>query len=118
MINCPICSSSLKEIDVAPCFDCGHAPHELEEHVRGAHQYYVFSLWGREIVLCDFCAADFDSYSPDYWGLTDEVVNGYPLKLQRKLDNSGVERDAFCSSCGHRVAFLLLRAYAMTQNAT
>lgn len=118
MINCPICSTQLQPIEVAPCFDCGHAPRELDECIRGEHEYQLFELWGREIVLCDFCDADFGSYYPNYWGLPKGPLPGYPLRLLRKLENAGIGQDLYCPSCDHRLAFLLFRSYAMAHNAT
>ena len=117
MTDCPVCSTRLKATDTAPCFDCGHMAHELGECARGEHEYHVFELWGREIVLCDFCDADFGSYFPDYWGLPEGPLPDYPLHLIRKLDSPGIEQDLYCVTCKHRLAFLLFRAHALAHNA-
>lgn len=115
--SCPICAGSLEMIDIAPCFDCGHSPSELGELVRGEHEYHVFEIWGHEIVLCDFCDADFGSYYPEYWGLPRGPFPDYLLALVRKVGNPEVGRDWFCPACKHRLAFLRFRSLAMAHNA-
>ena len=120
MTDCPICSTQLQPIDTAPCFDCGHITRELGECRRGEHEYHVLELWGRKIVLCDFCDfcdADFESYGPEYWGLSERPLPDYPLHLVHKLDSPRIEQDLYCASCEHRLAFLLFRAHALTHNA-
>lgn len=117
MTNCPICSKELQRIEVAPCFDCGHESIEREHFAQGQHEYHVFELWGQEIVLCDFCDADFGSYFPGYWGLPEGPHPEYPLHLVRYLDNPSIEQDLYCAPCKHRLAFLLFRRYALTHNA-
>jgi len=107
----------MQSIDVAPCFDCGHAPTEIEHFVQQQHEYHVFEVWGREIVLCDFCDADFGSYFPDYWGMPEGSLPDYPLQLIRKLDNPAIERDLYCANCKHRLAFLFFRQHALAHNA-
>lgn len=116
MENCPICSNQLSLIDVAPCFDCGHRPHELEECAQGGHEYHVFELWERNIVLCDFCDADFGSYYPDYWGMPRDSPSDFPLHIVRKIEIPCIEQDLYCASCDHRLAFLLFRSYALAYN--
>ncbi len=117
MTNCPICLAQLQEIEVAPCFDCGHIHRELDECIRGEHEYHVFEIWGQEIVLCDFCDADFGSYSPDYWGLPEGPLPDYPLHLVRKVESPSIGRDLYCANCNHRLDFLLFRSRAVAHNA-
>ncbi|AMU96973.1 hypothetical protein TP47_03775 [Xanthomonas citri pv. aurantifolii] len=117
MTSCPICSLQLQEIDVAPCFDCGHVPGELDECIHGEHEYHAFEIWGQEIVLCDFCDADFGSYFPDYWGLPAGPLPDYPLHLVRKAERPGIGRDLYCANCNHRLEFLLFRSRVVAQNA-
>jgi len=114
--SCPLCAGSLELIEVAPCFDCGHSPDELGELARAEHEYHVFEIWGHEIVLCDFCDADFGSYYPEYWGLPAGPLPDYPLTLLRKVDNPEIGRDGYCPSCKHRLAFLLFRVSAKAHN--
>ena len=117
MTDCPICSTELQSITVAPCFDCGHAPAEVEQFARGEHRYHVFELWGREIVLCDFCDADFGSYFPDYWGMPQRPHPDYPLRLVRALESPATGQDFYCGNCKHRLAFLVFRQHAKTHHA-
>ncbi len=114
--SCPICAGALEIIEVAPCFDCGHSPGELVELARNEHEYHVLEIWGHEIVLCDFCDADFGSYFPDYWGLPSGPLPDYPLALRRKVIDPEIDRDWFCSACRHRLAFLLFRSAAIVHN--
>nr|WP_298123406.1 hypothetical protein [uncultured Pseudoxanthomonas sp.] len=113
---CPLCSNPLTLIDVAPCFDCGHSPRELDGCRQEAHRYYVCQLWDRELVLCDFCYADFGSYFPDYWGMPAGPLPDYPLDAIRELDRPGVAQDMYCTTCQHRLAFLLFRHHALARN--
>jgi hypothetical protein len=117
MTSCPMCSSQLEAIEVAPCFDCGHVAAELEECANGEHEYHVFSIWGQEIVLCDFCDADFGSYFPDFWGLPAGPLPDYPLELVRPVDRPEISKDQYCAACKHRLAFLLFRRRAIDHNA-
>ena len=93
MNDCPVCSNALEAMDVAPCFDCGHAARELDECRQGAHDDYVCELWGRELVLCDFCPADFGPYFPDYWGMSDGPLPDYPLRIVRGVEKPAIAQD-------------------------
>ncbi|MCG8710475.1 hypothetical protein JHU04_003768 [Brenneria sp. 4F2] len=114
--RCPICAGELHSIPVAPCFDCGHAKGELKECKRGEHEYNVWRLWGQELVLCDFCDADFDSYFPDYWGLSSKRIASYPLQWVRKVERPRIAEDLYCPACRHRLAFLLFRQQVIDFN--
>ena len=92
---------------VAPCYDCGHEKSELAELARGEHEYHLYTIYGQELVLCDFCEADFDSYDYDYLGVPEETANNYPLKLIAKVDNPRPKQDKFCLECDHRLAYLV-----------
>ncbi|MFC0682595.1 hypothetical protein ACFFGH_32605 [Lysobacter korlensis] len=115
--NCPICSSALTPIQVAPCFDCGHAQRELEDWAHGKHEYRVYRIWGQDIVLCDFCDADFGSYFPDYWGLPEGPLPDYPLDLVSIVENPQLSQDGYCNQCQHRLAFLRFRQQAIDHNS-
>lgn len=116
-ILCPICAGSLEERTVAPWFDCGHSPSELGEYERGEHDYHIFSIWGQELALCDFCDADFGSYYPDYFGLPEGPLPDYPLQLIRKIEQPSLAKDLYCSHCKHRLAFLNFLSKVRAQNA-
>ncbi len=116
-MECPICSGALKEIQVAPCFDCGHASDEHEECQQGAHKYHRFNLWGQELVLCDFCDADFGSYFPSYLGLPEGAPQDYPLELIAMVPSPAIAKDLYCNHCKHRLAFLQFLKAARAHNA-
>lgn len=115
---CPICKGALEEIDVAPCYDCGHEPAELEELSRREHEYFVYSAFGQEIVLCDFCDVDFGSYDPNYFGWPKRRPDDGLLERVRAIDDPRPARDGYCSHCRHRKAFLsFLKAARKYNNA-
>lgn len=116
-MKCPVCYGTLNKIKVAPCFDCGHAPEEIAELAHGEHEYHIFEIWGQNIVLCDFCDADFGSYFPDYFGLPEGPPQEYPLELIEMLDSPTIGIDLYCSSCRHRLAFLKFLKAARSHNA-
>jgi hypothetical protein len=116
-IHCPICSSQLESQAVAPCFDCGHSPSELGECERGEHEYHIFSIWGQEIALCDFCDADFGSYFPDYFSLPPGPLPDYPLELLHKIETPINTHDFYCPKCMHRLAFLNFLSKVRVHNA-
>ncbi|MDG3414910.1 hypothetical protein P5E37_29165 [Vibrio parahaemolyticus] len=106
-MKCPICNSVMESIDVAPCWDCGHSRRELEELHNDEHEYFIYKIFGTEIVLCDFCDADFDSYYPEYFGLPEGLPQSYPFSSQRTLlKDPKVQLDYYCSECQHRLKFL------------
>ena len=104
---CPICDGPTEVRSVAPCFDCGHEPREIGEFRRGEHSFALYSLLGVELVLCDFCDADFGSYVPEYLGFPIEAAHDYPLVLERGLPDPSLSSDHYCPTCGHRRAFLV-----------
>jgi hypothetical protein len=114
--HCPICHSELQVLDVAPCFDCGHRPNEIEECKRGEHNYNEFTVFGKfNIILCDFCDADFGSYYRSYFGFSGEgLVSHNDLKFVREIDPSETpKKDKYCIKCEHRLAFIEFRASAI-----
>ncbi len=110
--RCPICSGSLGQREVAPCYDCGHETSELGELVRGEHEYFWYSVFGQRLVLCDFCDADFGSYLPQYFGLPDGPCGSYQgLERHETISDPQPAMDGYCATCQHRLAFLeFLRA--------
>jgi hypothetical protein len=108
MQQCPICHSSLTKRRVAPCYDCGHAEQELIELAEGEHEYNELLAFGRhKIILCDFCDADFASYSPSWFGKAGDGTIGRVLELVRPIDPSSYPFvDGYCEACGKRLAYL------------
>ena len=118
-LRCPVCDSVMEIRTVAPCFDCGHRESELHELAAGEHEYHLFTVFGQEIVLCDFCDADFGSYYPSYFGLpgaTPGEVN-YDLDLIELVENPQPSTDYVCDSCHHRLAYLKFLAAARRLHA-
>lgn len=120
MHNCPICNGILEEKTVAPCFDCGYDSTELEELGKGEHEYFLYRIFELELVLCDFCDADFGSYYPEYFGLKGEFPKGQNYDLQRmgQVKTPSISRDLYCKECKHRLAFLDFLKNARINNNT
>lgn len=116
-MNCPICDGAMEVIQVAPCFDCGHAADELDEVRNGEHRYFRHRIWGEEIVLCDFCDADMGSYFQDYFGLPEgRVLSEAPLECIAEVESPQAIQEPWCSTCKHRHAFLRFLAAARVHN--
>jgi hypothetical protein len=105
--HCPICYGKLEVRDVAPCFDCGGDPKELQDLAERRHTYTEVLAFQIPIILCDFCLADFASYDPEYFNQPKGTRLGLAeFVFVRELQNPTVEKDKFCGSCGRRLAFL------------
>lgn len=111
--HCPLCYTKLEVRDVAPCFDCGHSPKELEHLAEGRHTYEEVETLGARAVLCDFCQSDFSSYDPRYFGRPPgtRLGRGY-MQVLRTIDDPRPGRDKFCPQCRRRLAFLRFVAQA------
>lgn len=106
-MKCPICNTEMMKIEVAPCYDCGHSKNEIEDMKKGAHDYYQYKIFGEDIVLCDFCDSDFNSYVPGYFGLSERYTKDYPFGDTRtKIKYLETQKDYYCENCQHRLAFL------------
>lgn len=64
-MHCPVCFATLETIEAGPCFDCGHLVIELEHLANGRHTCAEYRIFGKSIILCDFCFVDFSSYDPE-----------------------------------------------------
>ena len=105
--HCPVCYSELEVRVVAPCFDCGHDPAELDHLASGKHRYSEFLAFGVPIVLCNFCQVDFSSYDPEYFNRPRGTKLGLPeFTFVRELRTPESAKDKFCPSCRRRLAFL------------
>ena len=112
--HCPICYSALEVRDVAPCYDCGHGPEELEHFAEKKHTYAEMCVLGIDIILCYFCQVDFSSYNPTYFGRARRIHLGGELTFVRDVLNPSPGKDKYCPSCGRRLAFLRFLAAART----
>jgi|SRR5688572_13967083 len=105
--HCPICYGELEVRDVAPCFDCGYDPKELQHLDAKRHTYSEFLAFGVPIVLCDFCQVDFSSYDPVYFNKPKGTKLGLgQFTFVRELRDPRPTKDKFCTLCNHRLVFL------------
>ena len=104
--HCPLCYGSLETRVVAPCYDCGHDPRELQDLAEGQHDYDEVEVCGVRAVLCDFCQADFPSYDPAYFGGRYGVPIGRDMQVIRTLREPSPGVDKYCPTCQRRLAFL------------
>ncbi len=105
--QCPICFEKLEVRDVAPCFDCGWDPTELEDLAAGEHTYIEVLAFGIPIVLCNFCLADFSSYKPAFFNRRPGAKIGLEEFVEvREISNPSPSKDKFCPTCCSRLAFL------------
>jgi hypothetical protein len=104
--RCPICFGVLESREVAPCYECGHDPNELDHLAGGRHTFCEMRAFGVDIVLCDFCRVDFSSYDPTCFSRVRGTRPERELVFVRDVLNPQQTRDKFCPGCGKRLAFL------------
>lgn len=104
--------------NVTPCYDCGDESCEIDEFKNGDHAYSKWEVFpGHQMVLCDFCDADFGSYQFEYWGFSEPV--NFDLgddHFINDITNPQIEKDWCCSECKHRLAFLKVLKAVRTEN--
>jgi hypothetical protein len=104
--HCPICFAQLEVRDVAPCFDCGSDPTELDHLAEGKHTYAEVLAFGVPIVLCKFCLVDFSSYDAAYFNRPRRTKLGLGEFVEvRAITNPSRGKDKFWV-CRRRLAFL------------
>lgn len=91
---------------MAPCWECGADPCELEHLAEGRHTYAECLVFDSPIILCDFCMVDFGSFTPAYFGRTHRVYYGKGVTLIRDVPNPQTSKDKYCEQCGQRLAYL------------
>jgi hypothetical protein len=111
--HCPICYTELETREVAPCYDCGALPEELEHFKEGKHTYAELKLFGATIVLCDFCQADFDSYAPSYFRRTGRPRFSRQMSILDEVTQPTISKDKYCPNCHRRLAFFRFLARAL-----
>ena len=105
--HCPICFAEMDVRDVAPCFDCGGDPTELDHLAAGKHSYTEVLAFGIPIAVCDFCLVDFSSYDPTFFNRPREAKLGLGEFVEvREITNPSRGKDKFCPVCERRLAFL------------
>lgn len=108
MEQCPICYSKLEVRDCTPCDDCGWNLLNPEEVKSQKNIYRVYEVYkGLRLTLCNFCAVDFGSYKPEYFGFT----NGHRIGFQhfhfiKEIQEPNPVKDKFCPECSSRLTFL------------
>jgi hypothetical protein len=117
--HCPLCFTALETREVAPCDDCGWDSSELEHFRERKHTYTEYVVFpGLNLTLCDFCAVDFGSYDPTFFGLPQASRIGFEkMTFVQQLQNPATRIDKFCPSCGHRLVFLRFVKRAREINA-
>ena len=63
-------------------------------------------MLGANVVLCDFCRADFWSYKPSYFGRGREYQPGKDMVFMRAIFDPKPTKDKYCPECKRRLAFL------------
>jgi hypothetical protein len=105
--HCPICHTKLEGRDVAPCFDCGDDPRELDDLANGKHTYSEVLAFGVPLVVCNVCEADFASYDQAYFNRPREARQGLgEFVFVRQLLHPVPAKDKYCPACSRRLAFL------------
>jgi len=103
--NCPICYAPLLTRVIAPCWDCGAFPIELDHLAEGRHKYAEVLIFDIEIVLCDFCQVDFCSYAPAVFGRGNRVRYGKGTTFVRDVLDPQPIKDKDCGNCGNGSRF-------------
>lgn len=117
--NCPICAGELDEREVAPCFDCGDDPKELDDLAARRHSYSEVLAFGIPIILCNFCQADFSSYDPQYFNRPRGTKLGLrEFGFIREIRDPVAVKDRVCPTCGRRLAFLRFLARVREADTT
>lgn len=115
MEQCPVCYGKLEVRDCTPCDDCGGDPAELLDFKNEVHTYTTYEVAdGLRLTLCDFCAVDFGSYTPEYLG--DKKFEISSFGFIKQLDNPQVVKDKFCPECEKRLTFLKFVAEVREMN--
>lgn len=118
--HCLLCYAELETRDVAPCAECGSDPQELEHFAAGKHGYAEYEVFPRlRLILCDFCAVDFSSCDPAFFGLPPQTRLGLGhMSLMRCIENPTITKDKCCPNCGFRLPFLRFVHEARQRHAT
>jgi hypothetical protein len=96
--HCPICYGLQDVRDVAPCYDCGHDPEELEHLAEGRHTYAEMRIFGIN--------------DPTSFGRTPGIRPEREMTFVCDLLNPEPAKNKYCPSCGHRLALLRFLAGA------
>lgn len=105
---CPACDGPLELRAVSPCLICGGETEAVEHHLTGLHGYAEYELFGGlRIVLCNYCALDFQHQDPTLFGRPAEPpLERSDLRLRARLERPEMEEDHYCPRCEKRLSFL------------
>jgi hypothetical protein len=117
--HCPVCYGELEVREVAPCDDCGGKAEELDHFREGRHTFTIYEVFpGLELTLCDFCAVDFTSYNPEFFGLPKHSRVGLgKMNFVRAVDQPSVQPGKLCTQCGLRLTFARFVVLARERHA-
>jgi len=108
--NCPVCNSGLLTKEVSPCMDCGRS-----EPGSSYTEYEVY--FNQRLVLCNFCAVDFGSYKPAYFGFpNDRKIGLHDFNFVREIIDKSLRTDKYCPNCRKGVEFMKFVRYCREQN--
>jgi hypothetical protein len=108
MEQCPVCYHQLEVRECDPCEDCGYLNHGITHSHKHLETYKIYEVYqGLRLTLCDFCAVDFGSYKPEYFGFTGKNPIAYQnFEFVRDVADPQVVKDKFCPECSSRLPFL------------
>lgn len=111
MKQCPICFHDLEVRECTTCDDCGGTRSTLTEMQQVDEQKDVYTIYevykGLNLTLCSFCAIDFGSYRPEYFGFENEQrLSITDFNFVKQIENPTIVKDKFCPECNRRLKFL------------
>jgi hypothetical protein len=122
-----MCGEELVVREVTPCIDCGALEEQVnllkqdiaEGFAHDAINFNEYRVFGDvEATFCDFCAVDFGSYDPTYFGLPKGARFGYEkMQFLKSVDRPSIGRDKYCPACNLRLAFMKFAFKARDENA-
>ena len=121
MEHCPICYSELQVSDCSPCDSCGwNVPIEIEHLNEKRHTYTTYEIYkGLRLTLCDFCAVDFGSHKPEYFGFKNgKRLSLGDFNLVSRIERPEIVKDKVCPDCCARLKFLKVVSEIRKMNET
>ena len=103
---------------MAPCFDCGWDPGELEHLADGKPTYTEVLAFGIPIVVCNFCLVDFSSYDPAYVTGQSSVLVSSSRYAQLQIHRKGKTSSAHAVVDGLRFSSSSRRSARVAQIAS
>lgn len=86
--------------------DCGPTEAGINELATSRYTQYAVYL-DQRLVLCDFCAVDFGSYNPMYFGFqNDKKLDLHVFNFIGVVKEPALHFDKVCPECAKRLVFL------------